>query len=48
MLGDRGGISRGQWSVFRETGTSHLIAISWLHIGLISALVFNAFSMVDD
>lgn len=34
-LGDRGGISDAQWEIFRRTGTSHLIAISGLHIGLI-------------
>ncbi|MBQ0725684.1 MAG: DNA internalization-related competence protein ComEC/Rec2 [Cycloclasticus sp.] len=41
LLGDRAGISQQQWSVFRKTGTSHLIAISGLHIGLVSALVFG-------
>lgn len=40
VLGDRSDISARQWEVFRQTGTSHLIAISGLHIGLISALVF--------
>lgn len=41
LLGDRAGITQQQWSVFRKTGTSHLIAISGLHIGLVSALVFG-------
>ncbi|MEH6504281.1 MAG: DNA internalization-related competence protein ComEC/Rec2 [Cycloclasticus sp.] len=41
VLGDRSDISARQWDVFRQTGTSHLIAISGLHIGLISALVFG-------
>ncbi|ORU93972.1 MAG: MBL fold metallo-hydrolase [Cycloclasticus sp. symbiont of Bathymodiolus heckerae] len=41
VLGDRSGINDKQWEVFRQTGTSHLIAISGLHIGLISALVFG-------
>ncbi|ORU90363.1 MAG: MBL fold metallo-hydrolase [Cycloclasticus sp. symbiont of Poecilosclerida sp. M] len=40
VLGDRNGITQQQWGVFRQTGTSHLIAISGLHIGLVSALVF--------
>jgi competence protein ComEC len=43
VLGDRSDISVDQWDVFRKTGTSHLIAISGLHIGLISALVFAVF-----
>ncbi|PHS71192.1 MAG: DNA internalization-related competence protein ComEC/Rec2 [Cycloclasticus sp.] len=41
VLGDRSDISAKQWDVFRKTGTSHLIAISGLHIGLISALFFG-------
>ncbi len=41
LLGDRGAITQQQWAVFRKTGTSHLIAISGLHIGLVSALVFG-------
>jgi competence protein ComEC len=41
VLGDRSDISVEQWDVFRKTGTSHLIAISGLHIGLVSALVFG-------
>ena len=43
VLGDRSDISQRQWRVFRETGTSHLIAISGLHIGLVSSLVFVFF-----
>lgn len=43
VLGDRSDISAAQWDVFRKTGTSHLIAISGLHIGLVSALVFAFF-----
>jgi len=41
VLGDRSGISAQQWQVFRKTGTSHLIAISGLHIGLVSTLMFG-------
>jgi competence protein ComEC len=41
VLGDRSGITSDQWDVFRHTGTSHLIAISGLHIGLVSALLFG-------
>ena len=41
VIGDKSGIEHDQWDVFRKTGTSHLIAISGLHIGLLSALVFG-------
>ena len=41
VLGDRSDISANEWGVFRKTGTSHLIAISGLHIGLVSALMFG-------
>ncbi len=40
LLGDKSEITDSQWEVFRKTGTSHLIAISGLHIGLIAGLVF--------
>jgi competence protein ComEC len=39
-LGLRDFISTQQWQLFRKTGTSHLVAISGLHIGLMSALGF--------
>lgn len=39
-VGDRSGLIDEQWRVLRHTGTSHLVAISGLHIGLIAALVF--------
>ena len=39
ILGDRSGLSSEQWRVFRETGTSHLIAISGLHITLVFFMV---------
>ncbi len=33
-VGDKSSISKQQWQVLRNTGTSHLMAISGLHIGL--------------
>lgn len=39
-LGARDGISDEQWAVLRATGTSHLVAISGLHIGLIAGWTF--------
>ena len=40
-LGERDGIDESQWSVFRRTGTSHLVAISGLHVGLVFGFVFS-------
>lgn len=39
-LGARDGISDAQWDVLRASGTSHLVAISGLHVGLLAALLF--------
>ena len=40
VLGIRSDIDSAQWDLFIATGTNHLIAISGLHIGLISGLGF--------
>ncbi|HKK07112.1 MAG TPA: DNA internalization-related competence protein ComEC/Rec2 [Gammaproteobacteria bacterium] len=39
-LGERGELDNADWEVLRRTGTSHLLAISGLHIGLIAGLVW--------
>lgn len=39
-IGERQHILPQQWEVLRNTGTSHLVAISGLHIGLIAGLAF--------
>lgn len=39
-VGERSGISQDQWQVFRATGTSHLMAISGLHIGLAAGFFY--------
>jgi len=39
-LGERGGFDDRAWTVLQRTGTSHLVAVSGLHIGLIAALAF--------
>jgi competence protein ComEC len=39
-IGDRQAIAPSQWETFRRTGTSHLVAISGLHIGLVAGMVF--------
>lgn len=38
--GDQHAIPRDQWQVFTRTGTNHLMAISGLHITMISSMVF--------
>ena len=40
LLGERSRITDAQWAVLRHTGTSHLVAISGLHIGLMAAAAF--------
>lgn len=37
-IGDRSGLSTSQWGILTRTGTSHLLAISGLHIGIIAGL----------
>ena len=40
VVGDRSGFGDAHWEVFRKTGTSHLVAISGLHLGLLAGLVY--------
>jgi competence protein ComEC len=40
VLGDRSGLGPAQWEVLTRTGTSHLIAISGLHVGLVAGFLF--------
>jgi len=39
-IGERSLISPAQWQWLRRTGTSHLVAISGLHVGLVAGLIF--------
>lgn len=39
-LGERGGFDDRHWAVLRKTGTSHLVAVSGLHIGMIAMLSY--------
>ncbi|MGK0499968.1 MAG: competence protein ComEC [Oceanicoccus sp.] len=41
LIGDRRGISTAQWQVFANTGTTHLMVISGLHVGLVGGLLFG-------
>ena len=40
IIGDRSGLTNEDWKLFKHTGTNHLIAISGLHIGIVSGLAF--------
>lgn len=44
--GDRRAISSQQWSVLQSTGTSHLMAISGLHVGLVAGIAFFLFRIL--
>lgn len=39
VVADRSGLDDGARQIFRDTGTSHLMAVSGLHIGLVSGAV---------
>ncbi len=39
-VADRASMSRTQWDTLRATGTSHLLAISGLHISLVAGIAF--------
>jgi competence protein ComEC len=39
-IGDRSGIERDTWDLLARTGTSHLFAISGLHIGMVAGLSY--------
>jgi competence protein ComEC len=41
-IGDQDAIAPAQWTLFRQTGTTHLFSVSGLHITLFSAMVFAA------
>lgn len=38
LIGDKSSIAASEWSLMRDTGTAHLMAISGLHIGLAAML----------
>lgn len=44
--GSRSLMSVSQWRVFQNTGTSHLMAISGLHVGLIAGIIYYVASFL--
>ncbi len=40
VLGERGQMDSQRWKVLTETGTNHLLAISGLHVGIVSGFVY--------
>lgn len=42
LLGDKSRLLPAQWDIFQKTGTTHLMAISGLHIGLVAMMFFIA------
>lgn len=40
LIGDRSGIDNAQWNAFRRSGTSHLMAISGLHVGILAGMAW--------
>ncbi len=45
-VGDQDAIPAASWTLFRQTGTSHLFSVSGLHITLFSALVYGLVRLV--
>ena len=46
LVGIKHNITHEQWQVLRQSGTSHLLAISGLHIGLAATIGFYLFSLL--
>lgn len=44
--GDRSGLSDNDWSLLKQTGTIHLMAISGLHIGMMATIGFWLFAQL--
>ncbi len=45
-VGDQGAISRAQWTLFSQTGVTHLMSISGLHVTMLGALAGALLSAV--
>lgn len=46
IVGDRSVLSRTDWDLMQATGTSHLMVISGLHVGMLAAAVFLLFTVL--
>jgi competence protein ComEC len=46
VIGERGAFDDHLWESLRRTGTSHLVAISGLHVGLLAALAYGLTSFL--
>lgn len=46
VIGERGAFDDHLWESLRRTGTSHLVAISGLHVGLLAALAYGFTSIL--
>jgi competence protein ComEC len=45
-IGERANITLPEWKILQATGTSHLVAISGLHVGLVAGLVLALMTQV--
>ena len=43
LVGDRGNLPQAVRGIFRDTGTSHLLALSGLHVGILSGIMLIIF-----
>ncbi|MBD3278339.1 MAG: hypothetical protein GF388_08570 [Candidatus Aegiribacteria sp.] len=46
ITGERGGIPETVRDAFRDTGTSHLLALSGLHVGVVAAVLLSLFKVI--
>lgn len=46
LVGDRSVLSNADWQVLQATGTSHLMVISGLHVGMLAAAAFALIGLV--
>lgn len=45
-VGDQNAISDSQWTLFRQTGVTHLMSISGLHVTLLASLVYGLVNLL--
>jgi competence protein ComEC len=48
VTGLQSNISKEQWDILRQTGTSHLVAISGLHVGLLTGFIFQLVKVIGS